>query len=743
MWNSLRVRLTVIFIGLAIGPLLLVGAILAQRSFASEREQALDLQQQVAQRVGAEIESFLLEVGNDLRGLGGEIRDLEQPDRAQQLSLLLEAFNSGPYRLVYEQFALLDGQGQEQLRVSRTEIIPAAELSNRAGTVEFETAKASRQIYYGGIEFESTSGAPLMTMALPLFEPRSVQLNGVLVAKVRFKTVGDLISTVQVSGNQTIYVVDAEGQVVAHQDASVRLVDKQVDVTGQVNQQLGLEGDEVVLGVAEIHQLGEHSLRIVAERSAGEALASAYNTVYTLVTTIVVALVIAAGLGFLVVRQIVRPIEALSRTAQAISEGDLSQQVKISSRDELGKLAEAFNSMTTQLRDLIDSLEQRVANRTHRLELVAGLSERLTAILNVEELLHELVNQIKDSFGYYHAHIYLLDDKQEKLVVAEGSGEAGAVMKAKGHNIPLDAQTSLVARAARTGEVVRVDNVRSAKDWLPNPLLPDTYSEMAVPIILEGQVVGVLDVQQDKVAGLDEGDANLLLTLANQVAVTIRNARQFAQVQTALVEAHALQQRYIAQSWDRTKVAKKNVGRVQFSLGESTTLNETVIVEARQQALASQEPTLVAFNGSAAEATANPLHALVAPVRLRNVPIGDLQFYDVDPDREWTEGEFGLINAVIDQVAQAAETLRLLDETQERASREQLVSQISNKMRRAPDMESLLKVAVSELSRVLNPARTFVHMDFEEVREPVEKKMDEDSTGVGFDQSAETKSVTT
>ena len=104
-------------------------------------------------------------------------------------------------------------------------------------------------------------------------------------------------------------------------------------------------------------------------------------------------------------------------------------------------------------------------------------------------------------------------DPVENLVVAAGTGEAGAEMKAKGHSIRLDARTSLVARAARSGEIVRVDDVREAEDWLPNPLLPHTCSEMAVPIILEGGVVGVLDVQEDKIVGLDEGDANLLRSL--------------------------------------------------------------------------------------------------------------------------------------------------------------------------------------------------------------------------------------
>ncbi len=405
---------------------------------------------------------------------------------------------------------------------------------------------------------------------------------------------------------------------------------------------------------------------------------------------------------------IVRPIAALVAGAEQITAGQLDGVVPgVTYRDEIGQLATTFNNMTAQLRQTLESLE----NRTRSLEILMKISEHLVAILNLETLLAEVVNQIKDNFNYYHAHIYLLDKIKERLIVAEGTGFAGAEMKAKGHSIPLNAPASLVARAARTGEIVRVDNVREAEDWLPNPLLPNTYSEMAVPISLEGQVVGVLDVQQDKIAGLDDGDANLLRSLANQVAVAIRNARQFAEVEAALAEAHALQRRYLAESWDRTRVTRKSVGRVQFSLGESTTLGEGIIASAQQQALSHQKPAMVALNGQQDDPVIH--YALVAPVMLRDVMIGDLQLHGIEPERAWAESELALINAVIDQVAQTAENLRLLDETQERASREQLVSQISNKMRHAPDMESLLKVAVAELARVLSPARTFVHLDAE------------------------------
>jgi GAF domain-containing protein len=388
--------------------------------------------------------------------------------------------------------------------------------------------------------------------------------------------------------------------------------------------------------------------------------------------------------------------------------------------------------MTGQLQQTLVGLE----NRNRDLEIIANLGEHLTAILQVDELLSEVVNQIKDNFGYYHAHIYLFDQQGERLVIAEGAGPAGAEMKASGHSIALADRRSLVARAARTGEIARVDNVRETEDWLSNPLLPDTYAEMAVPIVVEGQVAGVLDVQQNKIAGLDEADANLLRFLANHVGVALRNARHFAKVEASLSEAHEIQQRYVEQAWDRTRVARKNIGRIQFSLGESTTLNETIIVDAQQQALRYKKPTVVALNDR------QDYHALVAPILLRDIVIGDLQLHEVDPDRKWTEGELALINAVIDQVAQAAETLRLLDETQERASREQLVSQISTKMRRAPDMEALLKVAVTELSRVLSPARTFVHMDLKGVTEPTETKLVESSTPDKSQQHSESEIVT-
>jgi len=206
-----------------------------------------------------------------------------------------------------------------------------------------------------------------------------------------------------------------------------------------------------------------------------------------------------------------------------------------------------LNFMTRQLRETFDSLEKQ----TQQLETIVEINHRLTSKLHINELGRSIVNRIQTEFDFYHTNIYLLDKTGENLLLFEGPGAAGAEMKANNFGIPFNAEKSLVARAARTGKVVVVDDVQTASDWLPNPLLPATRSEMAVPIIANNRVVGVLDVQEDEVAGFDEGDAKLMQSLANQVAVALTNANLFEQLEQRAVElAHAKE---LAESASRAK----------------------------------------------------------------------------------------------------------------------------------------------------------------------------------------------
>jgi putative methionine-R-sulfoxide reductase with GAF domain len=172
------------------------------------------------------------------------------------------------------------------------------------------------------------------------------------------------------------------------------------------------------------------------------------------------------------------------------------------------------------------NLEERVAERTQALETSAEVSRRLSTILDQQELVTAVVEEVQRSFNYYHVHIYLFDEHEENLVMVGGTGEAGQLLLSRGHKIPRS--RGLVGRAAEQNRTVLVPDTLADPGWLSNPLLPETRAEIAVPMIVGEHVLGVLDVQHNIVNGLDEEDAALLGSIANQVAVAVQNARMFS-----------------------------------------------------------------------------------------------------------------------------------------------------------------------------------------------------------------------
>ncbi|NDJ60672.1 MAG: GAF domain-containing protein, partial [Chloroflexi bacterium] len=178
-------------------------------------------------------------------------------------------------------------------------------------------------------------------------------------------------------------------------------------------------------------------------------------------------------------------------------------------------------------------LETQAAERQSQklavqLATVSEVGIATSTILDVEELLQTVVDKTRQDFDVYHAHVYLLDQGGRLLRLAAGSGRAGRSMKARGHSIPMDRELSLVARAARTRQGVMANNVMQVGDYLPNPMLPETRSELAVPLLIGDELLGVLDVQSRDFDRFRDEDLQIQSTLAAQIAVAIQNARSFA-----------------------------------------------------------------------------------------------------------------------------------------------------------------------------------------------------------------------
>jgi signal transduction histidine kinase len=187
-------------------------------------------------------------------------------------------------------------------------------------------------------------------------------------------------------------------------------------------------------------------------------------------------------------------------------------------------------------------LSNEIQKRAAELQTVAHVSTTVSTVLDPDELLQSVVDLTKERFGLYHAHIYLADESWNTLLLAAGAGEAGRKMVADGWHIDSNHPSSIVATAARNRKPIIANDVYHDKDssFLSNRLLPDTRSEIAVPMIIGEKLLGVFDVQSDVVGRFSEQDANIYTTLAAQVGVALQNARLYVEQAATVAQLREL-----------------------------------------------------------------------------------------------------------------------------------------------------------------------------------------------------------
>lgn len=245
----------------------------------------------------------------------------------------------------------------------------------------------------------------------------------------------------------------------------------------------------------------------------------------------VVVSVIAGGtIGYVITRSVTRPVQDLILQTERVRIGEFEDFAILARQDEIGQLSRAFAEMSHELRQVYRSQEKQISERTKTLETSYEISRRLSTILEQQELLTEVVNEVRNAFGYYHVHVYLLNETGERLKIAGGSGPAGKVLLSSGHQLHIG--QGIVGQVARNQTPLLIEDVTLSPNWLPNPLLPETKAEIAVPILFGSQLLGVLDVQHHIPGRLLEEDVAILQGIASQLAIALQNAQLYEQAQS-------------------------------------------------------------------------------------------------------------------------------------------------------------------------------------------------------------------
>jgi PAS domain S-box-containing protein len=359
-----------------------------------------------------------------------------------------------------------------------------------------------------------------------------------------------------------------------------------------------------------------------------------------------------------------------------------------------------------------------LARRSTQLQTAAEVSRAASGILNPDELMRQVVNLVRERFELYYAGLFLVDQTGEWTgeagqwaVLRAGTGEAGRIQLERGHKLEMGGESMVgwcvVNKQARIALDVGEEAVR-----FENPLLPETRSEMALPLIVRGQVIGAMTVQSIQEAAFSDEDVAVLQTMADQVAVAIENARLLAETQRALQEVRSLHQHYLRQEWEgflTSRGGEEGIGYVLTQDGlkpvpqiwspeiELAVQNRqsVVLTDADDAPLPGQDGE---GDGDGYQLPPRARSALASPITLRGEVIGTLDVFDPDQLRDWTEDDLALVDAVTSQVALAVENARLFEQTQVALAETEALYRASRHITTATNLPDLYQVMVDEMA---------------------------------------------
>jgi GAF domain-containing protein len=362
-----------------------------------------------------------------------------------------------------------------------------------------------------------------------------------------------------------------------------------------------------------------------------------------------------------------------------------------SAAKELSSSNQELTELRTDLQKQVEERTSELKKRASQLEAVSSVARAIASVQDLDTLLPAITKLVSQQFGFYHVGIFLLDERRQNVVLRAANSPGGLRLLSRQHSLPLDAH-SIVGYSTARGEPRIALDVGADYIYFNNPDLPNTRSEMAIPLRVAGEVIGSLDVQSTETDAFSQEDIGVLTTLADQIAIAIENARLFGETKKALTESRVMFEQHTQQEWSSFARQAKARGFV-FDGKHVVAMDNNAKRESARAAI--QTGSLSREKLSA---------TIAVPIKLRGQTIGVLDVRAKNGQRPWKADEIALLEAAAERAALALENARLIESAQRRAARERAIGDISTRIGAVSNLESIIQTAVEELGRKIGGA---------------------------------------
>ncbi len=751
--RSIRTRLLATFVLLVFLPVAAIGALSSLLNANNAQQRVIDQLNSVVTLKAAEIDTWTNNLEIDFR------RYFPRPD---QISLF-ETVISRPAGQAVDPAVnaiLADIQAGMETTNLFDEIFflnPGGRivLSTQANRIGQEQGNAPyfqpalTGIYHSGLYFSPTVNKNVVVLAGPIINDRG-EVIGEVAGRANLATLQTLMEERSGLGEtgETYLVTNQQEMLTASsvypnfkQGQSITSIPIRKLIEKATSPDLIVQGSGQYISYQNLPVLGYYrwlpglELELFAEQQQAEALASTYRSLLYTVILSIVSVVFAFVVGLYAAQRISQPLGELSETAKEIAAGKSGLQASdtlIAGLDEIGTLARAFNSMTSQLHGLVGELEKRVEDRTmdletrsHQLQLAAETARDATVLRDFDELLTRGVHLIRDRFGFDMVSVYLVDERGDTALLAARTELISSNQTGISDNQEEKAFTDLISKFDRLdldrtvseeenygsviAEVCFTGASRLAEltsDWKVAPAgsekglagLEDTaatevkMTQAVLPLRTAGKIIGAMDIQSGptgtKYAGLlDNSLVAVLQIVADQLAIAIESARLLRQTRETLRELQLVYGNFTRSSW-QNQLERKGAKLGYRFRGLQVEQMDEHSEPGKKQA---------------------EVGKVSVPLQLRGQEIGQLHF-SFDQDKPNAE-TMAVYQEIANRLSLLLENARLLQEAQNLASREQQINQITNQVRSSINLEAILRNTVRELGATFGASRTFIQIN--------------------------------